>query len=74
MHEHVPINQFSTDTKNTQYYLKKKELNCDTLLTNQINCIYYKSTYNVCTHTQRGIHMCVLYLLRYVRALPVVVF
>lgn len=52
MHGHVPINQFSTDTKNTQYYLKKKkELNCDTLLTNQINCIYYKSTYNVCTHT-----------------------
>lgn len=64
MHEHVPINQFSTDTKNTQYYLKKKELNCDTLLTNQINCIYYKSTYNVCTHTntriQRHPYVCTI--------------
>lgn len=29
-----------------------KELNCDTLLTNQINCIYYKSTYKVCTRMQ----------------------
>lgn len=66
MHGHVPINQFSTDTKNTQYYLKKKELNCDTLLTNQINCIYYKSTYNVCTHTYTRTHkeasICVYYI------------
>lgn len=66
MHEHVPINQFSTDTKNTQYYLKKKELNCDTLLTNQINCIYYKSTYNVCTHipthTHKEASICVYYI------------
>lgn len=34
-----------------------KELNCDTLLTNQINCIYYKSTYIVCTRMQTHIYI-----------------